>query len=204
MDTPYPTTPPTPPIPPEGRWSGDPEPTPGWFKRNWVTVAVGAVALVVGTAIGAGSPEEPETVIEEIEVPGDTIVKEVEVPGDTIVKEVEVPGDTVVKEVEVEVVREVVPQACLDAINSANEILEISGDFAGISAENSELAVRALSATEDYFTSPAGSYTESAALQEMTDVTVEMAANNDEVDRLGDRMGRNDFPSQSLSCKSAG
>lgn len=86
-------------------------------KILFVVFSTALIALFLGMGLGAlagPTPDIQEKVV-EVEVPGPT--KEVEVE---VVKEVEVP---------------VVPQACLDAISSAEELGEVAGgafaDMAG-------------------------------------------------------------------------
>lgn len=78
-------------------------------RPSWAIPAVAAVlAGVIGYGAAGGAPAaaEPEVITE---------TKEVEV-----IKEVEVP---------VEVVKEVTPQVCLDALVAVSEVLDIASEF---------------------------------------------------------------------------
>jgi hypothetical protein len=100
---------------------------PNFFKRHWLILTVGVVALALGSGIGAGNAKT-ETV---------EVIKEVQVPG---------PERVVTKEVKVNV--PTVPASCLEALTLNEEAFDIAseslgyvskGQFAAANASTSRL-----------------------------------------------------------------
>lgn len=96
-----------------------------WIKKNIKPVVAAVVALIVGVGIGASgeTPAEPA-------------------PAVTVTAEPEAVTET-------EIVAEV-PQVCIEALDEANNLIAMSGEFAGYSAAGMSLASEAIIAAAEW------------------------------------------------------
>lgn len=145
------------------------------MKRK-ITVVVGGLALAALTGCGASdpvaTPAETQTVTETVEVPG--------------------PTETVTEEVEVEVVKEVTPPSCLEAMDLAEDMALHAATFSEIAIRHLPLISKAYEAGVDL--APIG-----GIIKVLNETTAQMDSLNDEVEQT-----TNDFLAAKKECRSNG
>lgn len=138
-----------------------------WYTRKRVLLPVTAVlALLLGVGLGAGTPP-PEAKAPEPVTKTETKVQ--------------------IKEKRVEV--EVVPEVCLKALDSAEKVMDVAGDFAGITQSYIALIPRSAEAGALMDTDELGSITD-----EMKDLT-------EQTEDLTKSVNGSNYPEQSSQCR---
>lgn len=107
--------------------------------RRWIIpTSVGMVALFMGVGIGGSGSSEEATAAEPEPAPTVTETAEPE-PAPTVTETAEPEVETITEEVEVE--KEVTPQACLDALDTADQIIAWASEGFGYAADGMMAAI---------------------------------------------------------------
>lgn len=143
----------------------------GW--KGWLALlGIVTVTLVIGAAMGGASDTKPTTAAKP-KVVTHTVTK------------------TVTVTVPVEVTKEVTPQACLDALDTAESVFGTAGEGFTLASSSMGAISDAMSAIETY------------DVDTITAATATISANNDRMDGLTAEVSqeRDTFDSEASDCR---